>query len=372
MRIYWYWPHPHRSASPLCLAVMQPGDELTVHAFAARDEESIDPIPQYEVVRNLADPAAFGKGSLGRAIRPVGLALSRSRSRAHLVRRGFDVAHIGNLAYATDWLDLARLRKRVALVSDVHDVRPHRRTLPVGVETRLLRQTYRNAGHLVVLHRVLKEQMVSELGVDADHVHVVPHVLDASASRDDSVVRGERPMILFFGTLRNNKGLDVLADALVALDARLDADVVIAGSGDEHTTNELRNRLGRLQHVQLEFGRVSPERKRTLFSQASWVVLPYTSFHSQSGVLADAYAYRVPLIVSDVGAIGTTVRDDGTGCVVPPRDHAALADALIAAAAAPPDKFALALGDAAHRYDVSVVGPTLRAIYELAAQERSA
>ena len=55
-----------------------------------------------------------------------------------------------------------------------------------------------------------------------------------------------------------------------------------------------------------------------MFSRASWVLLPYVSFHSQSGVLADAYTYRVPLVVTDVGAIGPTVRSDGTGFVVPP------------------------------------------------------
>jgi glycosyltransferase involved in cell wall biosynthesis len=98
--------------------------------------------------------------------------------------------------------------------------------------------------------------------------------------------------------------------------------------------------------------------------------LPYTEFHSQSGVLADAYAYRVPLIVSDVGAIGPTVRSDATGIVVAPRDPEALADAIVRAIDSPPGAFSDALDTAARGHDVTVVGPKLRQIYEIAASER--
>jgi glycosyltransferase involved in cell wall biosynthesis len=176
-------------------------------------------------------------------------------------------------------------------------------------------------------------------------------------------------VLLLFGTLRANKGLDVLADALVALGPAFDADVVVAGSGDDDVVRAWQERVAHLPHVTLERGRVDDRRKRELFSLASWALLPYTAFHSQSGVLADAYAYRVPLIVTDVGAIGPTVRSDGTGYVVPPGDHEALAVAMREAVRTGTGAFAPALEAAAHRHDVSVVGPMLRSIYEIAASE---
>jgi glycosyltransferase involved in cell wall biosynthesis len=318
------------------------------------------------VIRDLPDPTALANHGLARLGRPMKLALGRSRARARVLRRGFDVAHIGNLVYQTDWADLRRLRRRVPLVSDVHDVRPHRRSLPVALETYLLKQTYRSAGHLIVLHSVLRDEVVTEFGIIPHRVHVLPHVLDASTARDPSVPEPSRPMLLFFGTLRANKGLNVLMDALTALGPRFGAEVVIAGAGDAQTMTELKDRLGPLPHVRLEFGHISAERKRELFSLASWVVLPYISFHSQSGVLADAYAYRVPLIVSDVGAIGPTVRDDGTGFVVNPGNADSLADAMLTAVRSTRGTFGAALEKAAHRHDASVVGPQLRAIYDLA------
>ena len=368
MRIYWYWPHPHRAVSPLCLAVLRTGDQLVVHALAAPEGE-VDRISEYAVVRDLPDPAVRRGGALRRAFRPIELAAGRSRARARVIRRGFDVAHIGNLTYQTDWADLRRLRRRVPLVCDVHDVRPHRSTLPPRVETFLLRQTYRNGGHLIVLHDVLKEEVVGDFGISPERVHVVPHVLDARAARDPSIALPARPRFLLFGTLRANKGIDVLIDALTMLGRDLDGDVVIAGSGTDEMTTNVKERLGGMAHVSLEFGRISESRKRELFSQSSWVLLPYVSFHSQSGVLADAYAYRLPIIASDVGAIGPTVRADGTGLVVPPGDAGALADAMLKATAADDSVFAEALSAAARRHDVSVVGARLREIYELAAAE---
>ena len=67
-----------------------------------------------------------------------------------------------------------------------------------------------------------------------------------------------------------------------------------------------------------EVGYATAERKGELYASADLVVLPYTTFASQSAVLQDAYAHRVPLVVSDVGALGETVRGDHTGWVVAP------------------------------------------------------
>jgi glycosyltransferase involved in cell wall biosynthesis len=350
---------------------MRPGDVLTVHAQVAAPADPPVTITEYEVVRDLPDPSVRRAGRVGAVERMADLTLGRSRARARVLRRGYDVAHIGNLVYQVDAFDLARVRRLAPLVCDVHDVRPHDHSLPTMVETRLLKRMYRNAGHLVVLHDVLKDEVVSDFGVPPDRVHVVPHVLDANVTPGAPAAERTtvRPTFLFFGTLRRNKGITVLADALGALGPALDADVIVAGAGDEETTTMLKQRLGPLPHVRLEFGRISAERKRELFGGASFVLLPYVEFHSQSGVLADAYAYRVPLIVTDVGAIGPTVRDDATGYVVQPGDADALADALLRAARNG-RTFTAALDAAASRHDVSVVGPALRTIYELAARDR--
>jgi len=118
--------------------------------------------------------------------------------------------------------------------------------------------------------------------------------------------------------------------------------------------------------VSAEIGFIDPVRKDALHRQASLIVLPYTEMHSQSGVLADAYAYRIPIVATDVGAVGDTVRDDGTGWVVPPSDPPALADALRSAVK---DTSALravasAIDRVAEEYSYEKVGARMREIYE--------
>jgi glycosyltransferase involved in cell wall biosynthesis len=96
-------------------------------------------------------------------------------------------------------------------------------------------------------------------------------------------------------------------------------------------------------------------------AEAAVVVLPYRQLDS-SGVLATAIGYRRPVVVSDVGSLGETVREFGAGEVVAPGDPKALAEATtrllepraLAAAAGGADRAAKALTwkKAAQAHDV--------------------
>ena len=57
-------------------------------------------------------------------------------------------------------------------------------------------------------------------------------------------------------------------------------------------------------------------------------MLPYKSA-TQSGVIATAYEFNVPVIASKVGGLSEYVKDEETGILVPPDNPEALAAALI-------------------------------------------
>jgi glycosyltransferase involved in cell wall biosynthesis len=80
--------------------------------------------------------------------------------------------------------------------------------------------------------------------------------------------------------------------------------------------------------VELRDHFVSDAEATDLFETCSLVVLPYTSFASQSGVLHQALAHGRPVVVSEVGALGESVRTWRVGAVVPPGDAKALAGAI--------------------------------------------
>ncbi|MBD3219892.1 glycosyltransferase, partial [bacterium] len=50
---------------------------------------------------------------------------------------------------------------------------------------------------------------------------------------------------------------------------------------------------------------------------------------TQSGVVFQAMTAGVPVVATDTGGLGHTVREAGCGVVVPPGDERALADALV-------------------------------------------
>jgi glycosyltransferase involved in cell wall biosynthesis len=347
--------------------MLREGDSLTVQALPSLRGRTFGTFTEYEVVRDLPDPTR-PTSRVGRVLRPLTLPARRSRARRRQLRRGFDLAHIQLLTHETDWLDLRTLPRRPAMLCMVHDVVPHTASrFGERIDRVLLERLYdeRCTGDLVVFHRVLGERLVQEFDVAPERVHVVPHPLDGSDVRVP-VPRPDRPFVLFFGTLRENKGVGDLLDATIALPTDPGFDVVIAGEGSNEIEERVHAMASRCAHLRFESGYVPYERKHELFSSASAVVLPYTAFASQSGVLADCYAYRVPPIVTDVGALGPTVRDDATGWVVEGRGPEALAATMTDAMRelAGGRDFAAPLEHAAARHDFSAVGPRLRAIYD--------
>ena len=250
--IYCYWPHPHAKASPLLLNALRAGDHLVVQALPSLRGSTFGTIAEYEVVRDLPDPTASSRsGMLGRTTRTAGLIVARSRARRRLLESTFDIGHIEMLSPQADWLDLRGLRRRLPLVSTVHDVRPHR-PMPASVETRLFRMLYRDdcTGHLIVFHDVLKHELMSDFGVEPERVSVLPHPLDGRDLRDPTLTKPDRPFALVFGTLRTNKGIPVLLEALRSIGDGADFDVVVAGGeGDpelEARVVDATHRLPRL------------------------------------------------------------------------------------------------------------------------------
>jgi glycosyltransferase involved in cell wall biosynthesis len=93
---------------------------------------------------------------------------------------------------------------------------------------------------------------------------------------------------------------------------------------------ELRRQANALPSGQVAFatGYIPQDEVARFFDASSAVVLPYTEFSSQSGVLHDALAYGVPVVATAVGALAETVTSLGIGEVAPANDPAGLRHAI--------------------------------------------
>lgn len=136
--------------------------------------------------------------------------------------------------------------------------------------------------------------------------------------------------ILFFGFIRQYKGLDLLLEAFA--DKRLrefPVKLIVAGEFYENPAPYLQQiiRLGIDNFVELRTKFIPDSKVRYYFSVADLVAQPYRSA-TQSGVSQIAYHFENPMLVTNVGGLAEIVPNGKVGYVVNV-DPTQIADALV-------------------------------------------
>jgi glycosyltransferase involved in cell wall biosynthesis len=136
---------------------------------------------------------------------------------------------------------------------------------------------------------------------------------------------------LLFGYLEPRKGVGLLAAALDQ--GACDLRVTIAGSPAPEYREQLEGELETMRaggaRVHALLRRITETEAATELASASCVVLPYLDHYGSSGVLAEAAAAQTPVVSTDAGMLGYTVREYGLGLTVNPTDPAALRAAVL-------------------------------------------
>lgn len=128
--------------------------------------------------------------------------------------------------------------------------------------------------------------------------------------------------VLFFGFIRDYKGLDLLLEAWAALKAQGRAQgrkLLIGGEyyGNREKYESLMQRLGLDDGDLVIHDRYIEETEvRNYFCASDLVVQPYRSA-TQSGVTQVAYHFEVPMVVTRVGGLPEIVPDGEVGYVTP-------------------------------------------------------
>jgi glycosyltransferase involved in cell wall biosynthesis len=240
--------------------------------------------------------------------------------------------------------------KRPRLLT-AHDILPREpRPGQIGATRRLLGKM-----DAVVVHSEHgAARLTTELGLDRERVHVIPHgAFDYLTHLPDEqplppeLAAVEGPVVLFFGLLRPYKGVELLIDAFNDIDG---AELWVVGMPRmpieplRELASEIRGRVRFVPRF------VDDAEIPAFFRRADIVALPYREI-DQSGVLYTALAFGKPIVVSDVGGFAELAAQEAVRAVHAnaPRELAAaiqellddpaererLADAAAAAAAGP-------------------------------------
>jgi glycosyltransferase involved in cell wall biosynthesis len=224
------------------------------------------------------------------------------------------------------WL-AARLSHRIRAMGKrvyytMHNIAPHKypRLIPRAVWHGCLRRACRQCDGLFVHTDQLAGQLSRFLGQPHPRIVVVPHGVWTVPGVERRPPMHERlawKRLLFFGSIRRNKGLDLLLRAAPHL---TDYSVTIAGEPWE--PDYFRDvvlplvakarQLGMQVDLQARF--IAEDEIEPLFARHSAVVLPYTSeFVAQSGVVFMALAHEVPVVASEAGGLRDLLGEHAIG-----------------------------------------------------------
>ncbi len=233
---------------------------------------------------------------------------------------------------------IARIAKRggrTRVVSVLDNVIPHE---PKPWDSLLIRYFIRSEDGFVAMSESVRKDCLRFIGSKhSKNVALCPHPLydnfgeavDKQEACRQLGLPEEGTILLFFGFIRDYKGLDLLLRAYA--DKRLQNERVhLVVAGEFYNNSEkyyaLEKELGLSQPVIWRTAFIPDEQVRLYFSAADLIVQPYKTA-TQSGVTQIAYHFRKPMLVTNVGGLAEIVPNGKVGYVTEV-DPQAIADAM--------------------------------------------
>lgn len=254
-----------------------------------RTLDSINPLSYFKTVREL------------KAFRPDVLIISYWMS---FFVPGY--AHIAN-----------RMKRKCKVIALIHNAIPHE---PKCFDKPLASLLFKQCDGFIVMSDNVRNDLL-KLRPDARYIqnpHPLYNHFGKKLPKEEACqklhIPTDKKTLLFFGLIRDYKGLDLLIDALGQLDDSY--QLVIAGecygSFEKYETqiaaSPARDRI--TVHNQY----INDDDIPLYFSAADALVLPYRSA-TQSGVVSVAYHYDLPMLATPVGDFHQSISRPGTGIV---------------------------------------------------------
>lgn len=153
--------------------------------------------------------------------------------------------------------------------------------------------------------------------------NIFGNTINKELARENLNIKAKN-VILYFGLIREYKGLDILLNSIPKVKQELsDFVVVVAGECYEKIEKyyDLIEKLKIKDSVDLRLKFIPDDKVAEYFSAADVVALPYKTA-TQSGITQIAYNFNRPVIVSDVGGLAEIVPNGKVGYVAKPQPEA--------------------------------------------------
>ncbi len=332
----------HHYTAALCNALARHPRVKAVHYLSIFREQRAFGVGREE--HELVDPAVWmdylAPGGRLTRLRKYGFFL---RNLVRYMRRtwqgAYDVIHVQTGTY-NQVFNLALLvwfkAAGVPVIRTIHEIHLAERGRGMGLFRRWLAHLELGlANHLVVHDTIMQERLGRALGRDKRTLTVIPqgNYLEfrkyLPKGYDDLRIYlgGRIPVVLFFGVKRH-KGLEIFLQAWRMVQAEGHSlKALLAGTvhaEDAGFGEEAR----RLPGIEVDARYIPNSRLWEYFCRSTLVVMPYLAGTTSAAVHL-AYAFKRPVIVSDLDCFQGMVIPNQTGLVVPRGDAIALKEAIV-------------------------------------------
>ena len=239
--------------------------------------------------------------------------------------------------FAPCYFMLCKCLKNIKILFVCHNVFPHER---FPLDRLLAKMVLRKGDCYIVQSKMDAEDLhtIVDRPIYKQTVHPTYNVfklenISKEEARKRLDIKPEKKILLFFGFVREYKGLKYLIQAMPEVMRRVEGiELLIAGdfAGAEEKQRYLSLILecGIQEHVKIYDGYIPDKEVENFFAACNLVVLPYISA-TQSGIVQIAFGFEKPVVVTDVGGLPDVVENGKTGYVVETENSARLAEAIV-------------------------------------------
>ncbi len=201
----------------------------------------------------------------------------------------------------------------------------------------------RAADRVVCVSEQLRRRLISEWGVRADRVVVLPNAADVNLFKPDPALRArvrtslgitESPLIVFVGNFYVWHDVPTLLRAFAdVLKARPNARLLLVGDGATRTAMMDQAKILGIDGAVVFMGMVAHSEVPGVLAAADIAVVPYPALQQDVWLspmkLFEYMASGTAIVASRVGQVAEVLSDGETGLLVQPGDSAAMGKALI-------------------------------------------
>jgi D-inositol-3-phosphate glycosyltransferase len=227
---------------------------------------------------------------------------------------------------------IAKLNGKTKVLVICDNVLPHERKIGDKFLTKLF---FSLSDYFILLSNKVLEDLIS-IKPNANY-KVLPHPIYSNfgervpkkEAREKLKLKDEK-LILFFGFIRDYKGLDLLIEALKLIKEKYPVKLIVAGEFYSNSDKYLSliDRLKLKDDIRLFTDFIPTNEVKYYFSACDAVLLPYKSA-TQSGIVQIAMNFRKPVIATDVGGLKEVVLNNKTGFITEEISAEKIADSVI-------------------------------------------